>query len=97
MAVGMFMRWARVTKEQYDRARALAPLDRDAAPGNLFHVAAVGAEGICVTDVWESAEDWTAYLHERLLPAFAQLDLAGRPEVEIVDIHALITPGFARL
>ncbi len=97
MAVAMFLRWDGFTREQYDAARALVAFNRDTAPGGLFHVAAVGERGIYVADVWESAEQFQTYLTERLLPAFAQLGISGQPEVEIVPVHALITPGFTRI
>lgn len=96
MAVAMFMRWEGITKEQYDTARALAPFVAELAPGGLFHVAAVDETGISVTDVWESAEDWQNYLANQLVPAFAQLGYEGQPDVKIIPIHALITPGYTR-
>jgi hypothetical protein len=92
----MFLRWDGFTKEQYDAARAIVPFDRDTAPGGLFHVGAVDDQGIHVTDIWESAEQFQAYLTEHLLSAFAQLGFTGQPAVEIVPVHSLITPGFAR-
>lgn len=95
MAVAMFMRWEGITKAQYDAARALAPFEAELAPGALFHVAAVDDQGISVTDVWESVEDWQNYLATQLVPAFGQLGFDGHPEVKIIPIHALITPGFA--
>ncbi|HEY7034073.1 MAG TPA: hypothetical protein VH482_22235 [Thermomicrobiales bacterium] len=97
MAIGMFMRWNGITKEQYDTARALAPFNRDTAPGSLFHVAAFDEQGIRVTDVWESAEQWQTYLSEQLVPAFAKLGFPGQPEVEIIPVHALIAPGYERI
>lgn len=96
MAVAMVLRWDGFTWEQYDAARALVPFDRETAPGGLFHVAAVDEGGIHVTDVWESAEQFQTYLTEHLMPVFAQLGFTGQPEVEIIPVHSLITPGFAR-
>jgi hypothetical protein len=96
MAVAMFMRWNGLTREQYDAARSLVPFDRETAPGGLFHVVAFDEGGIHVTDVWESAEQFQAYLAERLAPAFGQLGIAGQPEVAVLPVHALLTPGFTR-
>ena len=96
MAVAMFLRWDGFTKEQYDAVRARVPFDRDSAPGGLFHVAAFDDGGISVTDVWESAEQFQAYLTEHLAPAFAQLGITGQPDVKIMPVHSLTTPGFTR-
>ncbi len=96
MAVAMFLRWEGFTKEQYDAARALVPFDRETAPGGLFHVAAFDEHGIHVTDIWESAEQFQTFLTERLLPAVAQLEIPGHPDIEIVPVHSLATPGFTR-
>ncbi len=93
MAVAVFLRWEGITPEQYDAARNLVPFDRDLAPGGLIHVAAFDKKGIRVTDVWESAEDFQNYLTNHLGPAFGQLEFAGHPEVEIVPVHAFLTPG----
>lgn len=97
MAIAMLMRWNGITEEQYDTARALAPFNRDTAPGSLFHVAAFDEQGIRVTDVWESADDWETYLTEHLVPVFAKLGFPGQPEVEVVPVHLLITPGYERI
>lgn len=97
MAVAMFMRWEGITKEQYDTARASAPFVADLAPGGLFHLAAVDDQGISVTDVWESEAAWQHYLANQLAPVFARLGYSGHPEVKIIPVHALITPGFARI
>ena len=96
MAVAMFMRWSGLTPEQYDAARALVPFNRESAPGGLFHVVGFDDQGIHVADVWESTEQFQAYLTERLAPAFAQLGFTGQPEVAVVPIHTLLTPGFTR-
>ena len=94
MAVAVFLQWDGFTQEQYDKARALVPFDRVTAAGGLFHVAAFDERGIRVTDIWQSAEQFQAYLANHLAPAFGQLGIAGQPEVAILPVHALETPGF---
>jgi len=97
MAIGMFMRWNGITKEQYDTARALAPFNHDTAPGSLFHIAAFDDQGIRVTDVRESEGQWQIYLTKQLAPVFAKLGFPGQPEVEIIPVHSLIAPGYERI
>jgi hypothetical protein len=96
MAIAMFLRWDGFTREQYDAARELVPFDHESAPGGLFHVAAVDDRGIQITDVWETAEQFQTYLTERLVPAFTQLGFTGQPDLQIIPVHSLIAPGFAR-
>jgi hypothetical protein len=97
MAVAIFLRWDGFTREQYDAVRAVVAFERETAPGGLFHVAAIDEKGIRVTDVWETAEQFQTYLTERLVPAFAQMGITGQPDVEIIPVHSLITPGFTRI
>lgn len=95
MAVAMLMVWPGVTPEQYDAVRELVGWERDPAPGGLFHVAGFDEHGLHVTDVWESAEAFQAFATDRLMPGVAQLGLAGQPQIEIVPVHRLFTPGYA--
>jgi hypothetical protein len=94
MAVVMFMEWDEVTAEQYEAARKLVNWEGDAPPGGLFHVAAVTEQGLRVTDLWDSAEAFQAFVDQRLTPGTKELGLPGEPRVEIYPVHALFTPGF---
>ena len=58
----MLMRWAGVTPEQYDEARERVGWEWNPAPGGIFHVAAFADDGMHVTDVWESAEDFQRFV-----------------------------------
>jgi hypothetical protein len=94
MAVAMIMRWAGVTPEQYEAARSLVNWEGDLPPGAIFHVCAFDEEGLRVTDVWERAEDFQAFVESRLMPGVQQLGIQGQPEVEILPVHRMFTPGF---
>ena|SRR5688572_26336613 len=96
MAVVISVRWDGFTPEQYDVVRALVPFDRATAPGGLFHVVAFDERGIRVTDVWESEEQFRAYLTDHLQPAFAHVGITGRPEVEVLAVHTFTMPGFTQ-
>lgn len=95
MAIAMLMRWAGVTPEQYDRAKEIVGWERDPAPGGRFHVAGFDEHGLHCADVWESAEAFQTFVAERLMPGVRQVGIEGEPEVELVPVHDLFTPGFA--
>ena len=46
------------------------------------------------SDVWESAEDFQAFVDERLMPGVRELGLAGEPEVRMYDPHAVFASGY---
>ena len=94
VAVAMIMRWAGVTPEQYDAARNEVNWEGDVPSGALFHVAAFDDDGIRVTDIWESAEDVQAFVADRLMPGTTKVGIKGQPEVDILPVHRIFTPGF---
>jgi hypothetical protein len=94
MAVVMLMEWDGVGAAEYDAVRKLVDWEGNPAPGGLFHVMVVADNGIRVTDVWESADDFQAFARDRLMPGVKQLGISGEPEVEIFPAHAIFAPGF---
>jgi predicted ester cyclase len=94
MPVMMIMKWPGVTPEQYDRARAIVNWEGDVPAGALFHVIAFDGDGLRVTDVWDSAEDFQRFTEERLTPGVSQLNLPGEPIIEIYPTHRIFAPGF---
>jgi hypothetical protein len=93
VAVTMMMDWPGVTADEYDAVRELVGWERDAPAGGMAHVATLTADGLRVTDVWESAEDFQRFVDERLMPGVRQVGIAGEPNVEIFPNHALYIPG----
>lgn len=96
MAIMMVMRWNGVTAEQYDEVRELVGWERDPAPGGLFHAAAADEHGLHVTDLWDSVEQFQAFVTERLMPGVAQIGITTQPDVEVAPLHALFAPGWTR-
>ena len=68
--------------------------EENPATGGLFHVAYFDGSGLCVQDVWESAEDFNNFVQDRLMPGVAQTGVTSQPKVEIYPVHALFTPGY---
>jgi hypothetical protein len=96
MPVMMMMDWAGVTPEQYDAARRIVDFEGNVPKGGLFHVAAFSDGSLHVTDVWERAEDFQAFVEQRLMPGVKQAGIAGEPKVNVVPAHNVFTPGYVR-
>lgn len=93
MAVMMHMDWAGVTREQYQQLRTLVDWEGKPPAGAQFHVAAFSDAGIRVVDIWDSAEQFQAFLEQRLLPGVAQLGVSGQPSVEFLAVQAVFAPN----
>jgi hypothetical protein len=96
MAVMMQMTWPGIGAEEYEAARMHVKWEGDVPPGAMFHVMAVTENGVRVTDVWESAEAFDAFVRDRLMPGVQELGIPGQPEVEILPAHAVFAPGYDR-
>ena len=94
MAIVMNMRWSGVTPEQYDEARRRVDWEGDRPVGGNFHVSSFDGEGLRVTDIWDSAEDFQRFVVERLNPVVQELGLPGEPHVEITPVHAIYAPAY---
>lgn len=94
MPVVMNMVWKGITPEQYEAARSLVNWEGDVPPGGMYHVSSFGEEGLFVTDVWETADDFQRFAEGRLLPGVKQLGLPGEPQVEIRPAHRIFTPAY---
>src|SRR5436853_7214643 len=80
--VVMSMRWAGVTPEQYEEARQVVNWEGDVPDGTVLHLAYFDSNGIRVTDVWESEEQFNAFVESRLMPGVQQVGIEGQPDVE---------------
>ncbi|MET8134507.1 MULTISPECIES: hypothetical protein [unclassified Streptomyces] len=87
MAMVMSMHWAGVTPEQYDTVRDAVDWEQVPAAGGQMHVAWFDAQGLHVTDVWESQEAFEAFFAERLAPAIQKAGLTGEPETAFSPLH----------
>ncbi|GAA1076477.1 hypothetical protein GCM10009663_17560 [Kitasatospora arboriphila] len=79
MAVVMSMDWAGVTPEQYDTVRDAVDWEEVPAAGGQVHMAWFDAQGLHVTDVWDSQQAFEAFLAQRLAPAVEKAGITGAP------------------
>lgn len=93
MAILLSMRWQGVTLDQYDQVRTLTNFEGDAPAGGKYHVAAFDTDGLRVVDVWESAEQFQAFVEKRLRPVTHQLGITTEPFVEVLPVHNIFAPN----
>jgi hypothetical protein len=79
-----------LTAEHYDQAMPRIEDSGEFPPDGLaYHVAFVSGGAFCVSEIWDSREQFEAF-GQRLMPILGEagIELAGPPE--IVEIHNII-------
>ena len=85
MAALMQMHWKGVTREQYDAVCERIDFDAAGARGLIAHVAAVGDDGLHVTDVWDSPEQFQRFAEDTIMPAAAEVGIdQGEPDISLL-------------
>ena len=90
--VVMSMRWAGVTREQYEKARQVINWEGDVPDGAVFHVAGFDDGGLRVTDIWESEDQFNRFVESRLMPGVQQIGIEGQPDVEFYPVQNVFNP-----
>jgi hypothetical protein len=98
MPVVMQLQWDGVTPQQYDEACDVVGWESDAPPGGIFHAAWFEDGALRVLDVWETPDDFQAFVEARLTPGTNKVGLEGEPQVTIAPAHRIynIATGEAR-
>lgn len=94
MAVVMSMTWKRVSPAQYDALRSTVHIEDDPPVGLLHHVAAFDGDTAHVVDVWNTAEQFNAFVGAVLMPAVQRLGMTSQPDVVVRPAHAVWAPGY---
>jgi hypothetical protein len=95
MPVAVVMEFKDGTLEQYDAVIERMGFEPGGAgaPGGLFHWVTQTDDGIRVTDVWESAEQFQQFADERIGPITQEVGVPGPPELSFHDLHNYLTAG----
>lgn len=93
MATVMSMHWPDVTREQYEAVRKDVNWEGDVPKGARFHVAWFGADGFRVLDLWDTPEDFQAFVDQRLTPGVERVGIKSQPTVELGTSHAIFAPN----
>jgi hypothetical protein len=83
------------TKDQYDKVLKIIRREDDIPKSPQSRVAAFTGDGMHVTDIRDSPEDFANFQRDRLTAGIQQTGIEGQPEVVIAPVHRLFTPGFA--
>jgi hypothetical protein len=96
MAIRMSMAWPGISPAQYDRVLEQANWEREVPAGALFHVASFKDGVLQVTDAWETAAHFEAFVASRLMPAIAAVGIeADPPEPTIEEMHEFLVADVA--
>ena len=95
VAVGVQSDFAGMTLEQYDDVINRMGFEPRGAggPGSLFHWVTKTADGIRVTDVWETQEDFEVFAKEKIGPITQEVGVQGQPVTTYFDVHNYLTAG----
>jgi hypothetical protein len=93
MAVGIRIKLAGVTQEQFDKGHDKINPDRTPPKGLLYHASGPVDGGWGIIDFWESREDFDAFA--KGFPegmAAAGVELQGPPDIKEFPVHEMIHP-----
>lgn len=90
MAIGLRIKFADGTQEQYDAVNNQMGVEENPPDGMIFHAAGPIENGWGVIDFWESRGHFDRFLESRLGPAIQELgDRApqGPPDIKEFPVH----------
>ena len=80
MSAVITQQWDAVTPAQYDQIREIVGWDVDVPAGMTFHVASFEGDILRMLDIWDFEEQFMTFVQTRIMPAVAQVGLAGTTE-----------------
>jgi hypothetical protein len=95
MAVAIQMDFKGATLDQYDEVVAkmgFSPAGAG-AKGGLFHWVTKTADGIRVTDVWDSKAQFEKFAQDEIGPISAAVGVPAPPELQFFEVHNHLTAG----
>jgi hypothetical protein len=95
MAVAVILEFKGGTIDQYDQViqrMGFSP-GGAGAPGGMFHWVTETDDGIRVTDVWESQDQFERFAGEKIGPITAEVGIPGPPEISFAPVHNYLTAG----
>ena len=95
MAVAIVMDFKGATLDQYDQViekMGFTPRGKG-APASYGHWVTKTADGIRVTDVWETREHFEQFAAEQIGPLTASVGITEPPEMTFYDVHSYLTAG----
>jgi len=95
VAVAIVMDFKGATLDQYDKVVELMHLTPEGAGpgGSLFHWVAAKPDGIVVTDVWKSREQFEKFAQEQIGPHSQAAGFPAPPELTFYELHSYMSEG----
>jgi hypothetical protein len=95
MAVAVVMDFEGGTLEQYDEVVDRMGFAREGAgaPGGLFHWVTSTDNGIRVTDVWNTRDEFDQFAAQTIGPITRDVGIPQEPEVSVHEVHNYLTAG----
>jgi len=95
VATGVQLDFKGMTLDQYDEVIKRMGFSPQGAggPGSVFHCVTETADGIRVTDVWETQEDFENFAKEKIGPVTQEVGVEGQPDIQFFDVHNYLTAG----
>ncbi|MFF2316533.1 hypothetical protein ACFVTE_09710 [Arthrobacter sp. NPDC058097] len=95
MAVAVIMEFKGATLAQYDQVIEKMNLTKGGPgpAGALGHWVAATDDGLLVTDLWQSREQYEAFARDQIGPYSAEAGIPEQPKVTYLDVHNYFTPG----
>lgn len=93
MAIGLRIKFAGGTQEQYEAVNAQMNVEADPPDGLIFHSAGPIDDGWGIIDFWESREQFDNFIGERLSQAIQELGdraMPGPPDIKEFPVHNLL-------
>lgn len=87
MAIMVIYDAAGFTPQDYEQVRATIGWEADVPDGSFLHLLGHDAGGLLNIELWESREQYEAYVEERFNPAFVRLGLPYPPPPRIMFLH----------
>lgn len=95
MAVGVQLDFKGASLDQYDeivKRMGFTPGGKG-APGGMFHWVTKTDDGIRVTDVWDSKENFERFAQEKIGPISQEVGVTAPPDITFFDVHNYLTEG----
>jgi hypothetical protein len=95
MAVGVVLEFKGGTLAQYDQVIEKMGFTPGGAgtPGLMFHWVTATGDGIRVTDVWASREQFDSFAQQQIGPFTQEVGIPGPPEIAYHEVHNYLTSG----
>lgn len=73
-----------MTPDNYRKMHAVVMGD-GRPPGMIAHCSRVKDTGVSIIDIWETRQDFEAFLEDKLVPASKEIGVENEPEVLLIS------------